>query len=222
MSANPRQLFLYVLIASVAVSAVIGIGVFLFGNFGYYEVRVMMTTLTVTVASILGLACGAYLESGRGRLLPLAGITFSVAAAVMTFLIIWNVSDESETFIRSTATVTLLALSCSHLSLLSLARLDQRFSWSRIFAFACVGLLSTTLLYLIWAEPDFPDDLIIRVIGILSILVAAITVMTPVFHKLSVGDGEIAGIDAEIEKLKGRIAELEEKKAALYQPDATA
>ena len=222
MAANPRQLFLYVLIASVAVSALIGIGVFLFGDFGYYEVRVMMTTLTVTITSILGLACGAYLESGRGRLLPLAGITFSVASAVMTFLIIWNVSDESQSIIRSTATVTLLALSCSHLSLLSLARLDRRFAWSRILVFVCVGLLSAILLYLIWTEPDAPDDLIIRIIGVLSILVAAITVMTPVFHKLSAGEGEIAGIDAEIEKLKRRITELEERRAAPSQPDVTA
>lgn len=103
MAASPRQPFLYLLIALVALSAAIGIGVFLFGDFGYYEVRVMMTTLTVTVTSILGLACGAYLESGRGRVLPVAGIAFSVAAAVMTILIIWNVSDESENFIRATS-----------------------------------------------------------------------------------------------------------------------
>ena len=149
-TANIRRVFLYTLIASVAVSALIGIGVFLFRDFGYYEVRVMMTTLTVTVTSILGLACGAYLESGRGRVLPIAGIASSILAAIMTLLIVWNVSDHSESFMRSTATVTLLALSCSHLSLLSLAQLDSRFAWSRTFAFVCVGLLSVILVYLIW------------------------------------------------------------------------
>ena len=221
-TANIRRVFLYTLIASVAVSALIGIGVFLFRDFGYYEVRVMMTTLTVTVTSILGLACGAYLESGRGRVLPIAGIASSILAAIMTLLIVWNVSDHSESFMRSTATVTLLALSCSHLSLLSLARLDKRFVWSRIFAFACVALLSTILVYLIWVEPDPSSDLIIRIIGVLSILVAAITVITPVFHKLSMTDSPTAEIDVEIERLKGRISELEQKKSALSQPDVTA
>ena len=217
-----KRTFLVLLIASVAISALIAIGVLLFGDFGNFEVRVMMTTLTVTVTSILGLACGAYLESGRGRLLPLAGIAFSIVAAVMTFLIIWNVYDKSEIFIKATGTVTLMALCCSHLSLLSLARLDKRFAWSRMFAFGCVSLLAVIVLYLMWFEPEGDSDLVFRVLGILSILVAAITVMTPVFHKLSTGEGEVAGIDAEIEGLKDRIAELEEKKASLSQPDVTA
>ncbi len=42
-----KRTFLVALIVSVAVSALIGIGVFVFGDFGYYEVRVMMTTLTL-------------------------------------------------------------------------------------------------------------------------------------------------------------------------------
>jgi hypothetical protein len=78
------------------------------------------------------------------------------------------------------------------------------------------------LTYLIWTEPDEPEQLIIRVIGVLSILIAAITVMTPVFHKLSAGDAEVAEIDAEIEKLKARIEQLEDKKANLAQTDADA
>jgi hypothetical protein len=207
------------LIGSVSLSALIGIGVLLLGDFGNFEVRVMMTTLTVTVTSILGLACGAYLETGRGKTMPIAGIVFSIAAAVMTFLIIWNVFDRWEDFIKATGTATLLALCCSHLSLLSLARLDKRFAWSRIAAFVCVWLLAAILLYLMWWEPEGDSDLVFRVIGILSILIAAVTVVTPVFHKLSAGDDEAEEIEAEIEKLKAKIEELEVRKAKLNQPE---
>jgi hypothetical protein len=212
---NIRKLFLYLLIASVSISTLIGVGVLLFGNFGNFEVRVLMTTLTITVTSILGLACGAYLESGRGREMPLAGILFAVAAAVMTLLIIWNVFDRWEDFIKATATATLLALCCSHLSLLSLARLDRRFAWSRVAAFFCVWILAAILLYLMWWEPEGDSDLVFRVIGILSILIAAVTVITPVLHKLSAGEDEAAEIDAEIEKLRAKIEELEIRKEKL-------
>ena len=208
------------LIGSVAISAVVAIGVVLFGNFGNFEVRVMMTTLTVTVTSILGLACGAYLESRRGRAVPIAGIALSIAAALMTFLIIWNVYDRSETFIKATGSVTLLALCCSHLSLLSLARLDKRFAWSQMLAFVAVWLLATILLYLIWFEPAGESDLIFRMIGILSIVIAAVTVMTPVFHKLSAKENGVAAIDAEIEGMKSRIEELEREKAGMVQEPA--
>jgi len=217
---HPKRIFLYLLIGSVAISAVVAIGVLLFGDFGQFEVRVMMTTLTVTVTSILGLACGAYLESGRGRLMPIAGIALSVAAAVMTFLIIWNFYDRSETFIKATGSVTLLALCCSHLSLLSLARLDKRFAWSQMLAFATVWLLAAILLYLMWFEPSGESDLIFRVIGVLSILIAAVTVMTPVFHKLSAKEDGVAAIDSEIEELRRRIDELEKKKAGMHQETA--
>ena len=219
---NLKRLFLYTLIGSVAVSALIGIGVILFGNFGEFEVRVLMTTLTVTVTSILGLACGAYIETGRGRTLPLVGIVLSIVSAIMLFLIIWDVFDDSTIFVKSVVTTSLLAAACSHLSLLSIARLDKRFAWSSIAAFICVGLLSAILLFILWFEPESTTDLISRVIGVLSILIAAVTVITPVFHKLSAVGDQAVEIDAEISRLRERIIELEAKKAtlAVIEPQA--
>lgn len=212
---NLRRLFLYLLIASVAVSAAMGIAVLVIGKFGELSTRVLMTTLTVTVTSILGLACGAYYESGRGRNLPLAGIFLSLVSALMVFLIIWNVLDDNSNFIKATLTVVMLAVSCSHLSLLSIARLDRRFAWSRIAAFVFVAVLDAILLYILWFEPTSDSDLVSRIIGVLSILIASITVITPVFHKLSAGGIQIADIDAEILELQAKITELETKKAEL-------
>jgi hypothetical protein len=212
---NLKRLFLYLLIGSVAVSAVVGIGVILFGDFGNLEVRILMTTLTVTATSVLGLACGAYYETGRGRLLPIAGIAFTVAAALMTFLIIWDVLDDSKIFVKSAVTMMMLAVSTSHLSLLSMARLDRRFAWSRIAAFTFVSLLVGILLFLMWFEPEGDSDIVSRTIGVLSILVASVTVITPVFHKLSGSEPKIADIDAEIEELKRRIDDLEKQRSTL-------
>ena len=214
---NLKRLFLYTLIASVAFSALMGIGVILLGNFGELEVRVLMTTLTITVTSIAGLACGAYYESGRGRFLPVTGIALSVSAALMVMLIIWNVLDDYTTYIKATLTVTMLAVSVSHLSLLSMARLDNRFAWSRIAAFVFIGLLDAILLFILWFEPPSSGDMIARVIGVLSILIAAITVITPVFHKLSSSELTTDKIDAEIAQLKTRLNDLETKKAELIR-----
>jgi len=214
-SINIKRIFLYTLIASVVLSAVIGIGVVLFGDFGQTEVRVLMTTLTVTITSILGLACGAYFETGRGRLLPSAGIALSLAAALMSFLIIWDVLDDSETFIKSFVSVTLLAAACSHLSLLLLARLDRRFVWSRTASFICVGLLTAVLIFITWLQEPVSDETTARILGVLSILVASLTVMTPVFHKLSNAETNVDAIDEEIARLRRKIEELEAQKAEI-------
>jgi len=72
-----------------------------------------------------------------------------------------------------------------------------------------------------WFEPEATGDLTARVIGVLSILIGAVTVMTPVFHKLSTNESPILEIDAEIEKLKTRIAELETRRATLSHSEVT-
>lgn len=210
-----RRLFLISLIASVATSAAIGIGVLLLGNFGMIEVRILMTTMVITIVSVLGLACGAYIEIRGGRELPYAGILFSVIAGLMSFFVIWNVLDDYEVFIKSFLTVTLLATACSHLSLLALARLDRRFSWTRISAVICMVLLCAILLFILWFEPTGESDLIYRVLGVLGILLASITVVTPVLHKLSSDQSDVGKIDAEIDALKKRIAELEEQRSQI-------
>lgn len=210
-----KRLFLVTLVLSVVVSAAIGIVVILIGNFGEFETKVLLTTLTITVTSILGLACGAYLETGRGRTLPSAGIVLDIVSAVMWIILIWQVRIENDTYIKSLMSATLFAASCSHISLLSLARLERKFIWSRYAAHVAIWALTAFLLYFIWTNGNIDEDLMGRVIGVLGIIIAALTVITPVFHKLSAGEPNAGEIDAEIAKLKDRIAELETKKGHL-------
>ena len=214
---NLKKLFLYLLIASVGVSALIGIAVILLGDFGEFEVKVLLTALTVTVTSILGLACGAYFETGRGRLVPGAGILMALVSGVMWIYLVWHGTVHEDLFVKSLLSLTLLGAACSHISLLSLAQLDRRFMWSRYAVYFAVGSLTAYLLFLVWDVDAISNDVTGRIIGVLAIVVAALTLVTPVLHKLSTGEPGTTAIDAEIEKLRARIAELEAKKAAMVE-----
>jgi hypothetical protein len=214
---NLKKVFLYLLIASVGVSALIGIGVILLGDFGEFEVKVLLTALTVTVTSILGLACGAYFETGRGRLVPGAGILMALVSGVMWIYLVWHGIVHEDLFVKSLLSLTLLGAACSHISLLSLAQLDRRFMWSRYAVYFAVGSLTAYLLFLVWDVDAISNDVTGRIIGVLAIVVAALTLVTPVLHKLSTGEPGTTAIDAEIEKLRARIAELEAKKAAMVE-----
>jgi hypothetical protein len=205
---NFKRVFLYVLIASVAVSALIGIGVILFGNFGQFESRVLMTTTAITVTSILGLACGAYLETGRGKYMPLTGIVFAIVSAVLWIIMIWSGEMSAKWFAKVLMSATLIATSCSHLSLLSLARLNRKFAWALYAAHGAIWIVLSMLLIIIWAEYDPSDNWVARTLGALAIVIGALTIITPVFHKLS-AQADIEHIDAEIEKLKTRIADVQ-------------
>jgi hypothetical protein len=220
---NLKKFFLYLLIASVGVSALIGIGVILIGTFGEFEQKVLATTFTIIGTSILGLVCGAYLETGRGKVIPIAGIAISLTAAVLWLILIWYGTVQDKSFAKTVMTATLLAAACSHISLLSLARLERRFLWFRYAGHGAVWTLAAFVLCLIWNVFNPDEDINGRVVGVLAIIVAAFTVITPIFHKLSSGETSAADIDAEIEKLRSRIDELKAKKAVLtesYQPAA--
>jgi len=217
-SLNLKKFFLYLLIASVALSALIGIGVILLGTSGgEFETKILLTTMTVTITSILGLACGAYLETGRGKMLPVSGIVFAIISCVLWIFLVWNGTVHEDFFAKTLLTLTLLAASCSHLSLLSLARLDKRFQWSNTVAQIAVWMLTAFLLYLTWIEKNFSSDFIPRVIGVLSIIIAALTIVTPVFHRLSNQTLGTEEIDAEITRLKARIEELEKQREEIPQ-----
>ena len=210
---NPKKVFLYMFIASVTLSALIGIGVILFGDFGDLEIRVLLTTLTITVTSIFGLACGAYLEKKKKVQLPVAGIILAVISASLWLIVVWGHRVPSEWYIKTTMTLTILAYASSHLSLLSLARLEKRFAWIRQAAHFLIWSLGGFAIFIVWAEPhDY--ELISRTMGVLAILVAVVTIVTPVFHKLSAVETD-ADIEAEIEQLKLKIEELERTKAKI-------
>lgn len=210
-----RKIFLNTLIVSVSLSAVIGILVILIGNFGEFEARVLLTTFTVACASILGLACGAAYEAGRSRNLPIAGILFAVISGLSWFLIIWNSENVNEYVVKAIMSSTLIAAALAHLSLVSLARLEARFRWAVYSIFFSIAALSGLLLSFIWFTEALESDITFRVLGVLSIIAAALTILIPVLHKLSVTGSEEAAIDEEIKRLKERIAELEARKGEM-------
>ncbi len=212
---NLKKIFLQTLIGSVSVSALFGIVAILIGDFGEFESRILATTLTITCTSILGLACGVNLERNPGGYVPILGIIFSIVSAISAIIIIWAEPTGGYFFGRFFMSVTILAVAFSLLSLVTLAWLDARFKWALTALYIFVVALVLLLFGLIWGRDWYESELVMRGLGVLAIAVASLTVMIPVFHKLSDHLDKTDAIDAEIEKLKTRIAELEKRKNSL-------
>ena len=182
---NPKRIALWFLIASVALSAIIGIIAIIIGSFGRTEEQILLTTLTISAASICALACGALWETGRAKFLPMIGIVLAIADAALLIVGIWTES-RSESYWKFSASVGLIAAPTAHVCLLALARLAKRFVWSRIAASIAAYVLGVLFIYVIYFTPK--GDTLIRIIGVTSIVLAALTILTPVFHRLSRGD----------------------------------
>lgn len=216
---NVKKIFLYLMICSIALSALMGIWAILSGD---VEFRVLGTTLTIVGTSILGLACGAFLENPRSKKFPLVavpvvGIILSVLAALLTIWLIWAETlwfDNS--LFKILAVSSIFAFALSHLSLLSIAQLSRRFRWSILTAYVVILALASIISFIIVFEPSSDGGLVMRLIGILAVLDASLTVMIPIFHRLSrtefVDIPSIAEIEAKIVELKAQLTRLEKQK----------
>ena len=216
-----KKAFLYSLVASVLLSAFLGIIAILSGRFGWVEVRIILTTVTIALASICGLGCGAYLGTKPGQALPLSGIVLTLLAAVMIIMGMW-IEVESEGFWKLAVSISVFAVACAHLSLLSMARLAEWFQWSLVAAYVVIFGVASLIVVMIFFEID--ETGMFQLLGVAAIVDAAMTILVPLFHRLSrselaaMSDSmpivETEAIDAEIATLKERIAELERIKHA--------
>ena len=187
---SPKKVALWFLIVSVAISAALGILAILTGNFGDFEMRIILTTLTISAASIGALSAGALWEGRGQKELPLLGIVLAVVAALLIITGIWF-EPHSDRYWKFTASTGVLAAATSHACLLSLAKLASRFVWARLVALTAVYALAVLIIMTIYFEPT--GDLGFRLIGTVSIVVAALTIMTPIFHRLSRDDFSSSG-----------------------------
>lgn len=188
-----RRAVLYVLVGSIALNAALGIYAILVGEFGDLEVKILLTSLDVSGASMLSLACAPALERHRLGPLPLWGIAASVAGFSLLTVAAWNEFDIRPLW-KAAYTFIVLAVAAAHASLLALARLAPRFRWA---FFAAVGLgftLAGLAASLIWAEWS-DNDAFGRSVGVVAILFAAFTILVPVLHRAS--RLELAALEAE-------------------------
>ncbi|MDQ3711930.1 MAG: hypothetical protein M3388_06895 [Acidobacteriota bacterium] len=221
---NKKKFFLYLLTCSIALGALMGIWAIISGEFGDLQIRILNTTTTIVGTSVLGLACGAYLENPRTKnssahFVPSAGIFLAVLSAAIILWMIWGNDGGSEEFLFKTLGVSLLfGFSFAQLSLLSLARLAARFRWAMIAAYVSILTLAATVSAIILFSQSNDNFFILRFIGVLTVVDAAVTVMIPIFHRLSrtefVDDKTPStnDIDAEIANLKAQISRLEKQK----------
>ena len=219
------KLFLYTLIISVCLSAFLGILAILSGDFGELQIKVLISSLTISGASLGGLCCGAAYEAHRVRHFALAGVLLVAVAAVMILAGIWG-EFHSEELWKMTATVSVFAAGFAHMCLLQLARLARVYHWALWAAYVVVFGLCAIISVMLWGE--YGDDLIFRIMGVDAILVGAVSILIPIMHRLSrgeisVSEGDIetalADLDDEISGLKHRLYELESMKLQLLSED---
>ena len=219
-----KRPLLYLLVGSVLVAIVLGISLVLRDTWGWFEVRVILSTITIAAASVCGMASDLSRARLGRNILPTAGMILALAAAALILYAMWT-DTNSKVVWKTAATVSVFAVATAHACLISVARLARRFRWVLAVAYQVIlGLALLIVVMMIW-EIDEPR--MFRAVAALAILDAGVTLLIPILHRISRTDpttvvahslfdeNSLATIDAEIAQLKKRLTELERLRAGI-------
>ncbi len=169
------------LIGALCLSALVGIYMFVMGDFGETEVKILITTLSLAYFSVTSLGCIVVVERRRALWLAVPGLLASAWGFLWSLPLIWA-EWYPELPGKTMAILVLFAFSFAQASLLALPRLRGRAAWVFPAALVCIFGLAVLLSAMLVFELE--DELLFRLAGVLGILDAAATLSIPILHKL--------------------------------------
>ena len=179
---SSRKLALTVFFASVVINAALGIFSLFSGDFGELQGKVLMTSLSVSAASVLSLAMFPAREKELLGPVPTVGMALSVLGFGMLVVLVWT-EFNADNLGRLAASVLTFAVAAGYASLVALAIVHQKFRNIVNAAFGLAAVLSVLIVGSLWSEPE--GDIMLRLMGVISILLAAATVSIPVLQRLN-------------------------------------
>ena len=180
-----KKAFLITMIFSLSISALIGIIIFLIGNIGEIEMRILLTTLAIGGFSLTGLVSASLHD--KKKFVPFAwiGIFVVILGFFISLFVIWEPEFGSEALVKTEITLIVFTIDIAHTSLLLF--IDSRRTFVNVFLFLTiffVFLISLQILSLVWFEYN-PESIWWRLLGVFAILDVLGTIVVPLSHKLT-------------------------------------
>ncbi len=188
-----RKTFLWSMIVSLCLAALLGIVALLLPNFVRKEEQILFSTVLFGLYSLLALCCSIVMEKRRLVTLMWLGIAGAAAGLGLWLAVIWLEpligGRTEENLVRAAGTFTTPAVLFAQCGLLLLPRLDGL--WAAVMRRGTIvvsAMLAATIVLGIWwwdwIVDYLDDDLIARGMGVMGILTACGTVITPIVWKV--------------------------------------
>lgn len=189
-----KRIALRTFIGSIVLSAVLGIAAILGLGPREGRLQIVLTSLSVTAGSACWLACAAAFEAGRARVVAVAGMLMALGATPLLLSVVWSDRVDND-LVRATGVAWTVLVACAHTAALHVPRLRGAGEIVRLLAAIGGFLLAALVVVVILADSRGDGALILRGIGVLSVLTSALTLAVPVFARLARGEPDEAGDD---------------------------
>jgi hypothetical protein len=175
-----RRLLLTAVAVSITATALLAIGILLFGSFGETEGRILGSTMILAGYALLALPAGFLFD--RSRHLPLAAsvVVLSAAGLVLSLVNVWSGGASSEIG-KAVLTATVFAGAAAQTAALAARRVDSDPVLVRaLFTVSCAlaVVLATMVSVAAWAQLE--DPVYFRILGALAVLDLLTVALQPV------------------------------------------
>ena len=181
---NYRKYFLRTLIMALVISAAIGIVIFLVGDFGETEVKLLLTTLAIAGFSLTGLSSSTiHYRAGFG-LFAVIGMLISVLGFLSTMVLIWEIVDPDDMW-QIVLIFIILSVSIAHSSLLfQLRPKSKNIKYALIGTIIFISIVALMLVKSTINEFE-EDEFYFRLLGVFAILDVLGTIATPILNRIT-------------------------------------
>jgi hypothetical protein len=181
---NYKKLFLSTLIIALSISAAIGIFIFLTGDFGDTQSRILATTVAIGGFCLTGLCSSIIHHRDHLKAFSVFGMITSVVGFVVAFAAIWNVIDFEDVW-QALLILIILSITLAHISLLLILRPKNiGIKTTLVTTIVFISIVSLMLIYSTICEFD-EDEFYYRILGVFAILDVLGTITTPILNKIS-------------------------------------
>lgn len=179
-----KKYFLRSLVAALAVSALIGIFIFLMGDFGETEVRLLLTTLTIGGFSLTGLCCATIHHRIPLKSFSIIGMIISAIGFFLSIGVIWE-WIEIDNIWKLWIIFLILSIAIAHSSLLlQIIPSSDTIKYSLIATLFFIAFVALMLIKSTLSEFD-ESEFFFRLLGVFTILDAFGTTATPILNKIA-------------------------------------
>lgn len=177
-----KRVFLWALIVSLSLSALIGIIIFLFGKFGETEEKIITTTISIGVSSVTALCCSTIFFKDKLKPLSISGMLASFAFLVIIVVTIWG-NFKNHELEKSLGTSVILTITFSQSSLLLLVRNTNKLVRNvLVVTLIFISVVAIMLLITLW-NGEINNEFFYRLLGVFAILDVLGTIVTPILSK---------------------------------------
>ncbi len=180
--AEIRRLSLQGFLAFLGLTALIAIVSVLSGEFGEIQGKILVTTITISVASIFSMSCAAFIENKELPRVGLTGISLSVCAAALVIAGVWS-DIENDVYWKTAISIGILAFSFAHALLLLLRDLDEGQKWIQTVSWLSIALLAVLIVIAVCAQIERAEYY--RILGVVAIVVGLETLAIPLLFAMA-------------------------------------